>query len=76
MRYRYTVSCESESQPVHTVCGEFEVNEGAQAVRQGARAACTHWPRQRSFRSVVVVVERIEDVVNARVTQPAAEAVA
>ena len=61
MRYRYVFSYESDSQPVETVRGNFEANGGAQAVRCGAKAACRHWPRGRSFRSVVVVVERMSE---------------
>jgi hypothetical protein len=59
MRFRYAISYESDTQPVETVRGEFEANGGAQGVRQGARVACTQWPKRRSFRSVVVVVERL-----------------
>jgi hypothetical protein len=60
MRFRYVVSYESDTQPVETVRGEFEANGGAQGLRQGAREACTHWPKHRSFRSVVIVVERLD----------------
>lgn len=60
MRFRYVVSYESDIQPVETVRGEFEVDGGAQAVRQGAREGCRQWPTHRKFRSVVVVVERLE----------------
>src|SRR5262245_11949141 len=59
MRFRYAISYESDIQPVETVRGEFEANGGAQGVRQRARVACTHWPARRSFRSVVIVGERL-----------------
>jgi hypothetical protein len=60
MRYRYSVSFESDTLPVETVRGNFEANGGPGSLRQGAREACKHWPRGRSFRSVVIVVERSE----------------
>ena len=60
-RYSYAVSYESETRPVRTVRGEFDAAGGPQAARQGSREACRHWPKGRPFRSVVVVVERIED---------------
>ena len=59
MRFRYAISYESDTQPVETVRGEFEVNGGAQGIRQGAREACRQWPKHRSFRSVVLVIERL-----------------
>jgi hypothetical protein len=61
MRYRYAISYESESQPVETVRGEFEAGGFDSALRQGSSETCTHWPHRRVFRSVVIVVERIEE---------------
>ena len=60
MRYPYSVSYESDSQPVETVRGEFEGGGGDSSLRQGARKACAHWPTGRKFRSVVIVVERLD----------------
>ena len=40
MRYRYTVSYESDIKPVEMVKGAFEVQSGRQAIRQSAREAC------------------------------------
>jgi hypothetical protein len=59
-----------------TVRGEFEAGGGDSSLRQGAREACAHWPKGRKFRSVVIVVERLDvaglDVAEA--TQAADEA--
>ena len=71
MRYRYSVSFESDTLPVETVRGEFEAGGGDSSLRQGAREACAHWPKGRKFRSVVIVVERLEA---AEATQEADEA--
>jgi hypothetical protein len=71
MRYRYSVSFESDTLPVETVRGEFEAGGGDSSLRQGAREACAHWPKGRKFRSVVIVVERLE---TAEATQEADEA--
>ena len=71
MRYRYSVSFEGDSQPVQTVRGEFEAKDRCGAIRQGAREAVAQWPKGRSFRSWVIVVERL-DVAEA--TQAADEA--
>jgi hypothetical protein len=71
MRYRYAVSYESDSQPVETDRGEFEARDRRGAIRQGAREAVAYWPKGRSFRSWVIVVERL-DVAEA--TQAADEA--
>jgi len=60
MRYSYVVSYESDTQPVETVRGEFEAGGGDGSLRQGAREACAHWPKGRKFRSVVIVVERLD----------------
>ena len=60
MRYRYAVSYESDSQPVETDRGEFEARDRHGAIRQGAREAVAHWPKGRSFRSWVIVVERLD----------------
>ena len=60
MRYRHSVSYESDTQPVETVRGEFEAGGLPQAISQGAREARKAWPRNRRFRSVVVVVERVD----------------
>jgi len=60
MRYRYSVSFETDSQPVETVRGEFEAKDRCGAIRQGAREAVAHWPKGRSFRSWVIVVERLD----------------
>jgi hypothetical protein len=71
MRYRYSVSFESDSQPVETVRGEFEAKDRRGAIRQGAREAVAHWPKGRSFRSWVIVVERL-DAAAGEVAQDAA----
>ena len=71
MRYRYSVSYESDTQAVETVRGEFEAGGGDSSLRQGAREACAQWPNGRKFRSVVIVVERLEA---AKATQEADEA--
>jgi hypothetical protein len=61
MRYGYVVSYESDSQPVETIRGEFEAKDRSSAIRQGAREAVRRWPKGRSFRSWVIVVERLEE---------------
>jgi hypothetical protein len=58
--YHYVVSYESDTQPVHTVRGEIEARDTRQAALRSGREASRRWPKARSFRSVVVVVEKRE----------------
>ncbi len=60
MRYRYAVSYESDSQPVETVYGEFDASGRSTAIHRSAREAVARWPKGRSFRSWVIVVERLD----------------
>ena len=71
MRYTYSVSYESDSQPVETVRGELEAEDPKSATVRAARAANTRRPKGRQFRSWVIVVERLEV---AEATQAADEA--
>jgi hypothetical protein len=59
MRYRWAVSYESDTNPVETVRDEFEASGASTAIHQSAREAVAHWPKGRSFRSWVIVVERL-----------------
>ena len=61
MRYRYTISYESDTQPVETVRGEFVSRDTPSACLQGGREARDHWPTKRRFRSVVTVIEALDD---------------
>jgi hypothetical protein len=47
---------------LETVRREFEAGDRSHAIRQGAREAVRHWPKGRSFRSWVIVVERLDAV--------------
>jgi hypothetical protein len=60
MRFRYVVSYESDTQPVETVRGEFEVARSSTALHEGARAAVANHPKGRRFRSFVIVVEQLD----------------
>ncbi len=60
MRYRASVSYESDTQPVETVRCEFEAGTAKSATVRAAREANRHRPAKRSFRSWVIVVERLE----------------
>jgi hypothetical protein len=60
MRHRDVVGYEADSQPVETVRGEFEAKDRCGPIRQGARDAVRRWPQGRSFRSSVIVVERLD----------------
>jgi hypothetical protein len=60
MRFRYAISFESDSRPVETVRGEFDVARSSQALHQGARVAVAKHPKGRRFRSFVIVVEQLD----------------
>ena len=60
VRYTYSVSYESDSQPVETVRGELEAEDPKSATVRAARAANTRRPKGRQFRSWVIVVERLD----------------
>jgi hypothetical protein len=59
-RFRYAFSFESDTKPVHTVRGTLDANGSRQAIRQSLRAALAHWPKQTTWRSYVLVVERLD----------------
>jgi hypothetical protein len=61
MRYGYTISYESDTQPVVTVRGDFDAKDRSSAIRQGAKRAVKQWPKGRSFRSWVICVERLDN---------------
>ncbi|HMF11590.1 MAG TPA: hypothetical protein VKE94_04770 [Gemmataceae bacterium] len=60
MRFRYVVSYESDTQPVETLRGELDARDARQAALRGGRLASARWPKGRHFRSVVIVVERLD----------------
>jgi hypothetical protein len=60
VRFRYTISYESDIQPVETIRGEFEARGSSQALHQGARVAVANRPKGRRFRSFVIVVEQLD----------------
>ena len=59
MRLRYSVSFESDLQPVRTGRGEIDVANPRLGVRRALEAAQKQWPNAR-WRSVVVVLEKVE----------------
>jgi hypothetical protein len=59
MRFRYSVSFESDTRPVQTTCGEVERDDPEAAVKSAAFLAFKTAPRG-SYRSWVVVVEHLE----------------
>ena len=61
MRYRYAISYESDTEPVETVRGEFESGGTPRALYQAGKQARDHWPKGRRFRSVVILVEVLDD---------------
>jgi hypothetical protein len=58
--YRYAISYESDTQPVETVRGEFEAPRMPVACHRAGNLARDSWPPKRGFRSVVIVIERLE----------------
>ena len=60
-RYRCAISYESDTQPVETVRGEFEAPRFTTALYRGGKVARDNWPRKRRFRSVVTVIEALDD---------------
>ena len=58
MRYRASVSFESDTQPIHTYRGELTVPNPRLAVRRALEAASRAYPHQQ-WRSVVVVLEKV-----------------
>ena len=60
MRFRYAVSYESDTSPIETLRGELDARDARQAALRGGREAFKHWPKGRHFRSVVVVIERLD----------------
>jgi hypothetical protein len=60
MRLRYSVSFESDTQPVQTVGGEVVAAEAPGAARRALKEASTRRPNPRQhWRSVVVVLEKL-----------------
>lgn len=60
MRYRASVSYESETQPVNTIRVEFEAGSAKSATVRAAREANKRRPAKRAFRSWVIVLERLD----------------
>jgi hypothetical protein len=54
------ISYESDTTPVETLRDELDARDTRQAALRAGRMAAEGWPRGRHFRSVVVVVERLE----------------
>jgi len=61
VRYSYTISYESDTQPVETVRGELTASRLAIACSRAGGLARDSWPKGRRFRSVVTVVEALDD---------------
>ena len=61
MRYRRAISHESDTNPVEALCGERDAREVSHAALRGGREATKRYPKGRTFRSVVVVVERLDE---------------
>jgi len=62
MRFSWVASYESDTQPVETVRGKIEADSSRQALRRAVRRAIKSRPRQRRFRSWVIVIERLDEV--------------
>ena len=60
MRLRYAASYESDTSPIETLRGELNARDARQAALRGGREAFKRWPEGRKFRSVVIVVERLD----------------
>lgn len=60
MRFRHTVSFGSDTKPVQTIRGEIDRDDEESALKSAARLAFRGRRRSSSFRSWVVVVERLE----------------
>ena len=58
MRFRYTVSFESDSRPVHTVRGEFDKDDAESAFKSAAFLVFKTPPRG-IYRSWVICIEQM-----------------
>lgn len=59
MKFRATISYESDQKPVETVRTEFDSVGPKPAIRQAAREAIKLWPKGEKFRSWVICLEKL-----------------
>jgi hypothetical protein len=62
MRYRASVSFEHDLRPVQTWRGELTSTRAHTAALRALREASSAHPQERFWRSVVVVLEKLEDL--------------